>query len=76
MRLLPTQLAPPLAPAWHYSIRRVEPFEARRVNVWILVSSFNTRARRFYARQGYTEIGTLTDFVQPGCDEVLLRKVL
>jgi peptidoglycan/xylan/chitin deacetylase (PgdA/CDA1 family) len=31
LRLLPTQFAPPLAPAWHYSIRRVEPFDARRL---------------------------------------------
>jgi ribosomal protein S18 acetylase RimI-like enzyme len=45
-------------------------------NVWVLVTAFNTGARRFYARHGYTEIGTLTDFVQPGYDEVLLRKVL
>ena len=45
-------------------------------NVWVLVSSFNSSARRFYARQGYREIGTLSDFVQPGYDEILLRKVL
>jgi diamine N-acetyltransferase len=52
--------------------------EARREthNVWVLVSAFNTRARTFYARQGYTEIGVIEDFVQPGYNEILLRKVV
>ena len=45
-------------------------------NVWVLVSTFNTQARAFYARQGFSEIGVLNDFVQPGSDEVLLRKVI
>jgi ribosomal protein S18 acetylase RimI-like enzyme len=45
-------------------------------NVWVVVAAFNTGACRFYARHGYSAIGTLTDFVQPGYDEVLLRKVL
>lgn len=52
--------------------------QARREtdNVWVLVSVFNTRARTFYARQGYTEIGPIEDFVQPGYAEILLRKVV
>jgi len=45
-------------------------------NVWVLVSTFNVRARAFYARQGFREVGSLQDFVQSGYDEVLLRKVL
>ena len=45
-------------------------------NVWVLVSAFNSRARLFYARQGYMAVGTLNDFVRPGYDEILLRKVL
>jgi ribosomal protein S18 acetylase RimI-like enzyme len=45
-------------------------------NVWVLVSAFNTRGRTFYTRHGFTEIGTLKDFVQPGYHEFLLRKVL
>ena len=45
-------------------------------NVWVLVSAFNAPARTFYARQGFAEIGTLKDFVRPGADEVLLRKVV
>ena len=43
-------------------------------NVWILVSSFNTKARAFYERRGYQEIGPIKDFIEPGYDEVLLRK--
>lgn len=52
--------------------------QARREsdNVWVLVSAFNMRARTFYEQQGFSEIGTLKDFVQLGSDEVLLRKVV
>src|SRR5262245_39732234 len=45
-------------------------------NVWVLVSAFNTRARMFYARHGFTEIGTLKDFIHFGSHEILLRKAL
>ena len=45
-------------------------------NIWVLVSAFNTQARLLYERQGFTEIGPIKDFVQPGYDELLLRKVL
>jgi ribosomal protein S18 acetylase RimI-like enzyme len=45
-------------------------------NVWVLVSSFNQKAREFYTRQGYAEVGILKDFMHPGYDEVFLRKML
>jgi len=45
-------------------------------NVWVLVSAFNAQAGTFYKRRGFREIGILKDFVQPGYDELLLRKVL
>src|SRR5262245_21177272 len=45
-------------------------------NVWILVSSFNRKARAFYERQGYHEIGTIKDLVESGYDELLLRKIV
>jgi ribosomal protein S18 acetylase RimI-like enzyme len=45
-------------------------------NVWALVSGFNTHAREFYARLGYHEIGPVKDLVEPGYDEILLRKVV
>jgi len=45
-------------------------------NLWALVSSFNTRARGFYKRQGFVELAVLKDLVQPGYDEILVRKML
>jgi ribosomal protein S18 acetylase RimI-like enzyme len=49
-------------------IHRVSP------NVFICVSSFNTRARTLYERLGYEYVGTLKNFVVAGYDEILLRK--
>lgn len=45
-------------------------------NLWVLASSFNAGARRFYRRHGFIEVASLADLVQPGFDEFLLRKVL
>jgi [ribosomal protein S18]-alanine N-acetyltransferase len=43
-------------------------------NVFICVSSFNTRARALYERLGYTYVGTLTDYIVRGHDELVFRK--
>ena len=43
-------------------------------NVFLCVSSFNPDARRLYERLGYRAIGTLTDYVVTGSDEILMRK--
>ena len=43
-------------------------------NIFICVSSFNTRALRLYEEVGYALVGTLKDFLVPGFDELLLRK--
>jgi [ribosomal protein S18]-alanine N-acetyltransferase len=45
-------------------------------NIFICVSSFNTRALRLYQEVGFTLIGTLKDFLVPGFDELLLRKTI
>lgn len=45
-------------------------------NVFLCVSSFNTRAQKFYARMGYERIGVLRDLVVTGSDEILLRKTV
>jgi len=45
-------------------------------NLWVTVSSFNQKARDFYLRTGFTEIGVLSNLVRKGFDEVLLRKEL
>ncbi len=43
-------------------------------NVFICVSSFNPRARGFYRRHGYHEVGELMNFIVPDHSEILLRK--
>lgn len=51
-------------------------YRGRTANLWLLVSGFNARARRFYARQGFVPIGTIADLVVAGEDEILMRKRL
>jgi hypothetical protein len=45
-----------------------------RLNIFMLVSSFNTSARRLCERLGYRPIGELADFIIPGHSESLPRK--
>lgn len=47
---------------------------ARTKNLFVCVSDFNAGARRFYARNGYQEIGPMPNFLIPGTAEILLRK--
>lgn len=49
---------------------------ARATNLWVLVSSFNDGARRFYLRYGFREIGAIEALVSLQSTELLLRKVL
>jgi len=49
-------------------ISRVSP------NVFLTVSSFNTHARRFYERNGYSQVGELKDYIIFGESEILMRK--
>jgi len=49
---------------------------ARTRNFFVCVSDFNEGARRFYARQGYTEIGPIPNLLVNGSAELLLRKTL
>ena len=51
-------------------------YRGRTGNLWLLVSAFNARARRFYECHGFAPIGTVPDLVVPGHDEILLRKRL
>jgi ribosomal protein S18 acetylase RimI-like enzyme len=43
-------------------------------NVWLFVTSFNTRARALYERLGYELIGEVRDYIVRGCSEFLMRK--
>ncbi len=45
------------------------------LNVWVTVSSFNTEARKFYDHLGFEELTAIKDLIQPGREEVLLRKI-
>ena len=45
-------------------------------NIFICVSSFNTRAIQLYQRFGFTLVGELLDFVKTGFTELLLRKTV
>ena len=51
-------------------IARVSP------NVFLCVSSFNPGATRLYERLGYQFIGTLTNYLVEGRDELLYRKTV
>ena len=45
-------------------------------SIFLLVSSFNAAARRFYANRGYREVGTLPSLVRADIDEVIAWKKL
>ena len=47
---------------------------SRGTNLFACVSDFNEPARRFYEKEGYQEIGVLSDFLIAGSSEILLRK--
>ncbi|MFZ1537901.1 MAG: GNAT family N-acetyltransferase [Chromatiaceae bacterium] len=51
-------------------------YRGRTTNLWLLVSGFNSGARRFYEQHGFRPIGVIEDLVVAGQDEVLLRKVI
>lgn len=51
-------------------------YRGRAGNLWLLVSGFNARARRFYERSGFGPIGLIPDLVVQGEDEILMRKRL
>jgi ribosomal protein S18 acetylase RimI-like enzyme len=48
----------------------------RSRHLLLLVSHWNEGARRFYARRGYREVGTLPAFVRADTDEVICWKKL
>lgn len=45
-------------------------------NVFLLVSSFNTKAQVFYSKHGYHKVGELNDYVIRGFSEYLMRKTI
>jgi ribosomal-protein-alanine N-acetyltransferase len=70
-----------VAPEWRNQGigTRLIDFAEKRIftevpNVFICVSSFNSRARALYKRLGYETIGELKDYIIPGQSEILMRK--
>ncbi len=51
-------------------------FAGKAKHFFLLVSDFNDRAQKFYARSGYKKVGELPDFVLPGTAEDLWMKVI
>lgn len=52
----------------------VEHTRSEGGNLWAVVSSFNSAARRFYAARGFVEVATLPDLICTGYEEILVRK--
>jgi ribosomal protein S18 acetylase RimI-like enzyme len=51
-------------------------YRGRARHVFLCVSSFNPRARRFYERHGFEAAGTLKAFLIEEADEILMQKRL
>ncbi len=45
-------------------------------HIFLCVSSFNERARKFYERHGYAKVGEFPDYVMHGVSEILMHKRL
>lgn len=46
------------------------------VHMFLCVSSFNTRARKFYENNGYNAVGELKDYIISGASEIIMHKRL
>ena len=51
-------------------------YRGRSRHLFLCVSSFNLRARRFYERHGFEAVGTLKAFLIEAADEILMYKRL
>lgn len=43
-------------------------------NLFLICSTDNVRAQKFYEREGFKKVGMLDSLVVPGHDEILYRK--
>jgi ribosomal protein S18 acetylase RimI-like enzyme len=53
-----------------------EQLRDRSRHLFLLASEFNEGAQRFYARQGYRQIGAIPEFVLPGvAEQIWMKKI-
>jgi ribosomal protein S18 acetylase RimI-like enzyme len=57
-------------------IRFTEQRYCDRAHLFLLVSSFNPRAQRFYRRHGFEFVGELKDYIVPHHSELIFHKHL
>lgn len=57
-------------------LRWAEQHFSGRRDLFLLVSSFNTRAQQLYLRHGYIQVGEIPDYVVAGYSELIYRKRL
>lgn len=55
-------------------LRFAEKHFAGRGQIFLLVSSFNSRAQTFYRREGYEYVGELKDYIVAGHSELIFCK--
>ncbi len=53
-----------------------ERYRTAHRHIFLLVSSFNQRAQRFYEKYGYKKVGEIPDYVVTGHSEIILHKRL
>lgn len=51
-----------------------ELFKGKSRHLFLCVSSFNHRARKFYESHGYTVVGEFKDYIIEGKSEILMHK--
>ena len=54
----------------------MKPGARKSRQLWLCVTTFNTRARAFYERFGFEEVAVLDKLATEASDEVLMRKRL
>lgn len=57
-------------------LRFAEQHYTGRGHIFLLVSSFNPRAQKFYRREGFEFVGELKDYIVPGHSELVFHKRL
>jgi len=57
-------------------LRFVEEKFAERGHLFLLVSSFNERAQKFYQRHGFQKVGEIDDYIVAGKSELIYHKRL